>query len=144
VIIDSLMWWNLILAMGMGTLGGEGARFVGAENCKLCHRATYMAWVATPHAAATRVLAPEEHLPTCLRCHATGSGALTGVQCEACHGAGSDYWPAEIMMDPEKARAAGLSAPNEALCRSCHGSGLSRHRSTFSMPKPEDRSRSVH
>ena len=43
-----------------------------------------------------------------------------GVQCEACHGAGSDYAKMHIMKDLEKAKAAGLIIPDEKTCLTCH------------------------
>lgn len=117
---------------------------VGAERCKLCHRAIYLSWEASAHRQASERLRPEERTPDCLRCHATGTKALAGVQCEACHGAGEYYWPAEVMMDPVKAREAGLVDPTETVCRTCHGSGLPRHAPGFSMPRGEAFTRSVH
>ena len=57
----------------------------------------------------------------CLKCHATGASAdLPGVQCEACHGPGSEYKSMKIMKDREASIAAGLVIPDEALCNSCH------------------------
>ena len=69
--------------------------------------------------------------PICLGCHTTaptvdeweldeGFHRQDGVQCEACHGPGSDYYPANIMMDREKAMAAGLMMPTEEDCMCCH------------------------
>jgi hypothetical protein len=117
---------------------------IGAQRCKLCHRATYLAWKATAHRRATERLRAEETSPTCLRCHATGAAALPGVQCEACHGAGEFYWPAEVMMDKAKAREAGLVDPAEATCRTCHGTGFPGHASEFSLPRGVAFNRSVH
>ncbi len=67
----------------------------------------------------------------CLGCHATGSDAEEwekddtfhledGVQCEKCHGAGSEYMEEEIMTDPAAARAAGLMMPQKTDCMNCH------------------------
>jgi len=42
------------------------------------------------------------------------------VQCEACHGAGSDYKKMSIMKDREKAVANGLEIPSQATCNGCH------------------------
>jgi YVTN family beta-propeller protein len=70
-------------------------------------------------------------LRMCLGCHATASESEDwekmpefrtelGMQCEVCHGPGSEYAPAEVMNDPKKARAAGLKMPTKDDCRTCH------------------------
>lgn len=72
----------------------------------------------------------------CLSCHATGYDVdpkllgkgfdiKDGVQCETCHGAGSNYKPVSIMRDREKAIAAGMrafrdSTEIEKFCKTCH------------------------
>lgn len=48
------------------------------------------------------------------------SPALAGVQCEACHGAGSLYAPRFVMKDRELARLLGLSSVTEEQCAPCH------------------------
>jgi hypothetical protein len=88
-----------------------GATNVGAERCKLCHRDIYRSWAATPHANA----APSDFEERCLACHATEVGKLPAVQCEACHGPGSDYAQPEVMIDPEKAAMAAWSALGRRL-----------------------------
>lgn len=45
---------------------------------------------------------------------------MPGVQCEACHGSGSEYKSMKIMKDHEASLAAGLIVPDEATCKSCH------------------------
>lgn len=71
--------------------------------------------------------------PECLKCHVTGydlDASLLGkkfkmedgVQCETCHGPGSDYKKKSIMKDRDKAVANGLilyEKPEE-LCVKCH------------------------
>jgi YVTN family beta-propeller protein len=67
----------------------------------------------------------------CLKCHTTGNVAVTtafldtfdlrdGVQCEACHGPGSDYSPEAIMRDLPAARANGLQEITATVCLRCH------------------------
>jgi len=67
--------------------------------------------------------------PICLGCHATGAHVETwekdetffvedGVQCEKCHGPGSEYM--EVMRDREKAMKAGLMFPSMEDCMNCH------------------------
>lgn len=103
-------------------------------------------WRAGPHAKAYASLwspeskqiaklsgIPEEpqQAAMCLGCHATASQAEEwekekrfyledGIQCEYCHGPGSEYMPAEIMMDRAKAMANGLKMPGERECLMCH------------------------
>ena len=67
----------------------------------------------------------------CLGCHATAAEAEQwekgegfhledGLQCEACHGAGSEYAPEEIMKDRMQAMAHGLKMPTRDDCMLCH------------------------
>jgi YVTN family beta-propeller protein len=67
----------------------------------------------------------------CLGCHATaaetedwerteGFHIEDGLQCEACHGAGSEYATVEIMRDRAKAMANGLKIPKKEDCLMCH------------------------
>jgi len=110
------------LAMALGVAVAGDAEYIGAGKCKMCHKVQYESWEATPHAKAFDLLKPEEQgKAECLKCHATGNSAeLPGVQCEACHGAGSGYKSMKVMKDPEAAKAAGLLMPGEADCKACH------------------------
>jgi len=77
---------------------------------------------------------PPHEADECLRCHATAHGVTPemtdkrplkisdGVQCESCHGPGSEYKANKIMSDIDKARAAGLWDPgnDEKICTACH------------------------
>jgi hypothetical protein len=72
----------------------------------------------------------------CLKCHTTGHGKPAsafdakfkvedGVQCEACHGAGSEYKAMKVMKNKEDAVSKGLIvfANDEAIkaaCVKCH------------------------
>ncbi|MDP2896473.1 MAG: multiheme c-type cytochrome [bacterium] len=67
----------------------------------------------------------------CLRCHAAGFGEQVwssgdsfeiedGVQCESCHGPGSEYSKEAIMRDKQTAVAAALEIPDEKTCLRCH------------------------
>ena len=69
--------------------------------------------------------------PLCLGCHATAAEAEDwekddtfdirhGVQCEKCHGPGSEYSEAETMRDRKAAEAAGLQMPTMRECQVCH------------------------
>lgn len=98
------------------------ADYIGAAKCKICHKLEHTSWEGTGHAKAFDNLKPDEQAKAeCLRCHATGGKAeLPGVQCEACHGPGSEYKSMTVMKDRPAAVAAGLLLPDEAACKSCH------------------------
>jgi hypothetical protein len=86
-------------------------------------------------AKAKGLTKPASESPECLKCHVTGYGAdaklfekkfdiKDGVQCEVCHGPGSDYKSVTVMKDTAKAFAAGLniSKDDPKLCEKCHNS----------------------
>lgn len=102
--------------------GAEPPTFVGVEKCKPCHRPEFETWSQSAHAVATKTAKETPGFQvSCLACHATTpEGALEGVQCEACHGPGSQYWPIPVMMHLEKAVAAGLIVPAPGMCNRCH------------------------
>ncbi|MGB9697150.1 MAG: multiheme c-type cytochrome [Ignavibacteria bacterium] len=71
--------------------------------------------------------------PECVKCHVLGKdidpSELTedfkkedGVQCESCHGPGSEYKALSIMKDRQKAIENGLNVPSdiETFCKTCH------------------------
>ena len=69
--------------------------------------------------------------PICLGCHTTAYNVEAwerddsfdvedGVQCELCHGPGSEYMDAGVMRDRERAMRAGLLMPEERDCMVCH------------------------
>ena len=96
--------------------------YIGAQKCKMCHKVEFASWEGMAHAKAFDKLKPEEQSKAeCLACHATGASAeMPGVQCESCHGAGSDYKSMKVMKDHEASIAAGLVLPDQKLCESCH------------------------
>lgn len=70
-------------------------------------------------------------LPICLGCHSTGFNAderdfdesfriEDGLQCEACHGPGSEYMSEEVMRNRAAAVQAGLRLPGTDHCMGCH------------------------
>jgi hypothetical protein len=97
--------------------------YLGAEKCgKMCHKVEFTSWSAGKHAKAFDSLKPADQAKAdCVGCHVTGGKKeLPGVQCEECHGAGSDYNKLAIMKDKAKAQAAGLVLPTEKDCVKCH------------------------
>lgn len=129
-------------------------KYVGVTMCSVCHKTEkqgkqFDIWKSTKHASAFKTLQTPKadevakakgvkgkasEAPECLECHVTGygvdkalMGALKmddGVQCEACHGPGSDYKSIPIMKDKAKAEAAGLmvASGDSKLCVKCHNS----------------------
>jgi len=90
------------------------------EVCAKCHHVQYISWEKQPHAKAFESLQPGTRMEVkraadldpmkdytedgeCLKCHTTGYGkpggfvslkktpSMTNVQCESCHGPGSEY-----------------------------------------------------
>ncbi|UCC44700.1 MAG: hypothetical protein JSU65_01870 [Candidatus Zixiibacteriota bacterium] len=101
--------------------------YVGVKKCKICHKkdGIYDSWAATKHATAWDSLSAEQQKDEALKpYYTTGStpdgDLLTGIQCEACHGPGSDYKKKSIMEDREAAIAAGLIIPDATTCARCH------------------------
>lgn len=120
----------LVVSGSWLTPGPLCADYAGVAVCATCHPAIAASWAKTAHARAgsKEVLGPKEHSALCLSCHATGDGLraqgkLPGVQCEACHGGGADYFPDDIMRDKVLARALGLRDAG-ASCMRCHVANL--------------------
>lgn len=111
------LFFSAVVASGSGS-----PKFIGVEKCKPCHLPEYQTWSQSAHAMATEAAkASEGFQAECLACHATTpDGSLPGVQCEACHGPGSEYWPVPVMVSREKAVAAGLLLPGKQMCARCH------------------------
>ena len=81
---------------------------------------------------------PPHEARVCLGCHATGADVEAwerdetfhvedGIQCEGCHGPGSEYIDDAVMSDPQVAMERGLRKPEASDCMVCHCSqGLPR------------------
>ena len=130
-------------------------QYIGASKCKMCHNSDksgkqFDKWKDSKHSKAFDVLATPAALeagkksgvtepqkdPKCLKCHVTGYGAPAtqlgekydakeGVTCEACHGAGGDYWKKETMEKCRKKEIDGttvglVAKPTEDACKKCH------------------------
>ena len=105
---------------------GSSPAYVTSAACNSCHVAQYMKWTNTAHARATDPLPPRsiEFEVSCLECHATGFrrasatntlevARLQNVQCEQCHGPGSDHVA-------KPAKGYGRIASMESACANCH------------------------
>ncbi|MCX6163731.1 MAG: cytochrome c family protein [Ignavibacteriae bacterium] len=71
--------------------------------------------------------------PQCIKCHVLGKDIVPdelaesfvkedGVQCESCHGPGSEYKAMSVMKDKQKAIDNGLNVPSDKaqFCTGCH------------------------
>jgi hypothetical protein len=88
-----------VMAFVWSTAAVAAPTAIGAEKCKMCHKVQFDSWAKSKHATNE----PK-------------------VDCEACHGPGSDYKAMSVMKDPAKAKAAGLIAkPPATMCtEKCH------------------------
>jgi ribosomal protein S27AE len=126
---------DMTIVLAAAVLGAHSAfaepNYVGSQACGKCHQEEYTSWKASAHARAGRRLsAKRKPQAKCLVCHSTG-GMPTGrpienaVGCEACHGAGRWYSPADVMKNPVLSKALGLAVTTtaesrEELCGRCH------------------------
>jgi predicted CxxxxCH...CXXCH cytochrome family protein len=120
-------------------IGATEHSYVGIKFCKMCHQgekngSIYEKWQASKHSQATaNMLKSPDKAEKCFNCHSTGygkggydtavndtTGKFDGVQCEACHGPGSDYKKMDIMKDKQKSIANGLIMPKPEDCKNCH------------------------
>lgn len=119
---------RLFLVLGMllsSATAWSAPEPIGAERCGACHEKELADWKKSPHARAlARLSKVKQADPVCRSCHTTAptktDPALSGVQCESCHGAGSLYAPKYVMKDGELRELLGLQKVTEATCRACH------------------------
>lgn len=115
----------LLTLAASGRESAEESEYVGAAQCASCHPNEYASWQRSAHARALESLTPSEQKDArCRACHTTAPDetdtALSGVQCEACHGRGRFYSPRWIMKDPELRTAMFLERGNAETCKRCH------------------------
>jgi len=84
----------------IAALTKPGLRRVGARKCGVCHKLQLASWTESAHAKRRPPL-----------------------DCESCHGPGSEYNSLATMKDSAKAKAAGLVRPNATFCATCHKHG---------------------
>lgn len=151
-----------VMALFVVTNANAGdAKYIGVKKCKACHIKQYKAWKKTNMANSfenlKHAVKGEEktkagldpnkdytHDAKCLKCHTTGYGKaggftsieetpkLANLQCEECHGPGSEYskvmkgnkkkWKTEGYTS-EELKKVGLVIPSEEEkgCKICHG-----------------------
>jgi hypothetical protein len=95
------------------------SNYLGDASCLSCHQPQHVNWKKTGHAKAYQTLVREkrESDHTCLPCHTTGFGEISGfadvlenVQCESCHGPRRGH--------PEDGKKG--HAVTEKQCLTCH------------------------
>jgi len=141
-VVVSVVW------LGLGGCGHGGgppappavtAAYVGAAVCKNCHSEKHADWAETGHAEALEALQRigQASNPECLPCHTVGFGQpsgfvsegttpeLAGVQCESCHGPGSEHVAAG---GDESKIIHGAEVLKAEVCGRCH---TGAHQPTF-------------
>jgi len=112
------------------TQGSHAQQFLGATNCAQCHQEEFSSYTQTQHARAFNTLLNKGQMnnPDCVSCHVVGfyhengydrvadpnvfgRETLKNVQCEACHGYGTEH----------DRSGAWLTEARES-CVSCHDS----------------------
>lgn len=145
---------SLVFAQSPQASAPSTHKYVGASKCKLCHSADkigaqFKIWQSSLHAQAfadlasdsakavakARGIADPQKAAECLKCHETGYGQAAemfdttfnpqdGIQCEACHGPGSDYWKMSTMKDLAAKKidpsSVGMVIPTQEVCVKCH------------------------
>lgn len=126
--------------------------YEGTQACGVCHKTQMQGqqlkiWQESEHAEAYKTLLTDRAKifspdiepsknSKCLKCHTTGYGSDVkhfgpkfkteeGVQCEACHGAGSAYKPVKIMKNRSESIRNGLivwrnDEEIKSMCIKCH------------------------
>ena len=108
--------------------GAEGENFLGVHTCARCHTDAARSYAQSAHAQAFQSLVAkgQDRNPECVQCHVVGFDwingydqvpdpevpgrqALKNVQCEACHGYGTDH-----------ARDGTWAAQARESCTVCH------------------------
>lgn len=117
--------------------------YTGNAKCRLCHRDFFLGRKQDPHDHALEKLINTEHEENgrCLACHSTGYGVkggftsikessrLMNVQCEGCHGPGSEH----IRGNAKGGFLAGPDRPDvlQKMCLSCHNQRWNRAFTNF-------------
>ncbi|MBI5463965.1 MAG: cytochrome c family protein, partial [Ignavibacteriales bacterium] len=136
-----IAWSTAVFLVLSASISMAQNKYVGVKTCKMCHQTEkqgkqFDVWSKSKHAEAYKTLTtakanevakaksltkPAAESPECLECHVVASANADktfdmkdGVQCEACHGAGSAYKTMAAMKDKAKALAAGLVDTKDA------------------------------
>ncbi len=140
----------LIITVSFSVSADKVHSFAGVKKCKMCHKGEkkgqmFEIWQGSSHSKAYETLGGDvakatyaklgkegdpQQDPDCLKCHVTGYGLdslvtqkidpANGVSCEACHGAGGDYFKKTVMVDHVMAVENGLVEKPSEGCVKCH------------------------
>lgn len=156
----------LLFVLSMIVYAADKPEYVGANKCKICHKAEkngaqYLKWQKQKHSKAYEALKSDgakkkaEAMGVkdplkdekCLSCHTTAYGSKNlaksykieeGVTCEACHGPGSLYKKSSIMKDHKKAVKVGMVAKvDEKVCANCHKKDTPGHEISYTTFEKE-------
>lgn len=100
-----------------------GNRYLGESTCRRCHEIEFQMYTSQKHAHAFETLTKNQRdaTPECLPCHVVGMGqpggfaskqvtpGLVNVQCENCHGMGTEHPGPGAIVGPD-------------VCLTCHTS----------------------
>jgi hypothetical protein len=114
------------------------ASYVGVEQCEACHSDEAEHWATTRHGTAypTLVSANKQFDLSCVGCHVTGfrapggsevveNAGLQNVQCEQCHGPGSQH----VAMPEKRGKPNAIRRDASVdVCKQCH---TPEHSDTF-------------
>ena len=164
-----LLIFVLVFVFSLSSFAGDKKHeYVGVKKCVTCHKSKTQGeqkaiWEKSSHSNTFKQLSSKEGLakaktlgvedPTksdkCLSCHAPefdkkdlfqkNFNIDEGVQCESCHGPGSEYKSKKIMKDRDTAIANGLLVPDEKTCLNCHKKDNPEHKGTFDYKKAWDK-----
>ncbi len=148
-------------SVALKNIAASKAVYVGAKKCKSCHNkesrgGIYDKWAEMKHSHALETLKSDEAIAlakeqgiekpweadACLECHETAFGEPKerkhkkfktdlGVQCESCHGPGSEHVSKRLAIARDKTKKVPegtlreiekgeIFLPDEMLCRKCH------------------------
>lgn len=150
---------NSLLAKANPTPGPKYMGAMACANCHgtKSEGRIYSKWHSSAHARAYAILGTRraeeianemglsghpQKSEVCLMCHITGRGetagqfmdsfdSAQGVQCESCHGPGSEHMIEAPMLNPDTALISGLRSISSELCIKCHTEGI--HGQTFDI-----------
>ena len=150
--------------------GADEPRYVGWKACEMCHKDETADWLRSKHGKAFELLKPGNRhkakknakldpdkdytvsTEKCVGCHTTGfkkpggfvdtttTPEMVGIQCEACHGPGSEYRTihkskrTEFKRDEVKAVGQTYGSENDQVCRNCH-----EHKDTPMQPSIDEK-----
>jgi YVTN family beta-propeller protein len=126
-------------ALACGACHGARSGSRAYATWRLSRHADAYATLGTPRsreiARQMGVTGDPQSSSRCLGCHTTGGGEppgrflesfdpAQGVQCESCHGPGSEYMAQAVMLDPVAAADGGLREIDRVVCAGCHTNGI--------------------